>query len=708
MTLTKRTKAGARQASPVVVPVHRLPVIGTISVPKTILQFRRLFFALGVLGGAALAALIFSAASPGVSSTDVFQFLSGENLPSLEFLGTLREYFETSSSDQDYGDFQPGARLAATGIRAKHPVVMIPGIVSTGLQVWNSAPALNRTEEADDDDSAASRPDTEDEEARGDVARQEATDRLLPNLPDRVRKQTVREEHQIDPDALSATEAANRLCAQKYFRKRMWGTVDQIKALLWSKDCWLAHMMLNERTGRDPANVKLRAAQGLDAADYLYPGFWVWARVIANLGSIGYDSGNMHLAAYDWRLSYNNLELRDLYFTRLRSTIELAHEAAVVGGSSLEDARVMIISHSMGSTITMHFLNWARANHGELWCSTYLAGWINIAGTLLGVPKALASMLSGEMRDTAQLNAAGSYMLEYFFSRRQRARLFRSWAGMASMFPFGGSRVWGDASTIAPDEPANVTIPSFGALIDVTTQDQNTSESFRLTATNVSAFISHHAGTGLKGSPYWADTYAYGIAETKKDLEEAKKDPTQWSNPLLTPLPTFDPSFRILCLYGTGLAAERKYFYVLGQTQDRRDDNNASPAGSGDELYIDHTRSDPETDTENGVQLSDGDGTVPLISLSYMCTHGWKKERYNPGGVPVVTRETRQTDGGKKPFGSVRGGPETADHVDILGNHGLIEDILRMVGGQGDDLEDRIFSKAQEIGDRVKLPEGLD
>lgn len=30
----------------------------------------------------------------------------------------------------------------------------------------------------------------------------------------------------------------------------------------------------------------------------------------------------MELAAYDWRLSYYNLEVRDGYFSRLKSTVE--------------------------------------------------------------------------------------------------------------------------------------------------------------------------------------------------------------------------------------------------------------------------------------------------------------------------------------------------------------------------------------------------
>lgn len=65
------------------------------------------------------------------------------------------------------------------------------------------------------------------------------------------------------------------------------------------------------------------------------------------------------------------------------------------------------------------------------------------------------------------------------------------------------------------------------------------------------------------------------------------------------------------------------------------------------------------------------DGTVPLLSLGYMCAPkngAWTKHRdlYNPGHSPVKAKEyVHQESDGKL---NVRGGAKTADHVDILGN----------------------------------------
>lgn len=41
-----------------------------------------------------------------------------------------------------------------------------------------------------------------------------------------------------------------------------------------------------------------------------------------NLAVVNYDTNNLHLAPYDWRLSMWNLEERDGYFSKLKATIE--------------------------------------------------------------------------------------------------------------------------------------------------------------------------------------------------------------------------------------------------------------------------------------------------------------------------------------------------------------------------------------------------
>ena len=47
----------------------------------------------------------------------------------------------------------------------------------------------------------------------------------------------------------------------------------------------------------------------------------------------------------------------------------------------------------------------------------------------------------------------------------------------------------------------------------------------------------------------------------------------------------------------------------------------------------------PERWQRAGVRASDGDGTVPLLSLGALCARHWREPRLNPAGMRVVTRE---------------------------------------------------------------------
>lgn len=50
----------------------------------------------------------------------------------------------------------------------------------------------------------------------------------------------------------------------------------------------------------------------------------MWAKMISSLATIGYDSNNMHLAAYDWRLSLQNLQKRDKFYSKLKANLEMS------------------------------------------------------------------------------------------------------------------------------------------------------------------------------------------------------------------------------------------------------------------------------------------------------------------------------------------------------------------------------------------------
>ena len=83
------------------------------------------------------------------------------------------------------------------------------------------------------------------------------------------------------------------------------------KTFFADRECWRRHLTLDPYTGGDPPSIRLRAAQGFEAADYFMATYWVWSKLIENLADIGYDGSTMTMMSYDWRLGYNVLETRD-------------------------------------------------------------------------------------------------------------------------------------------------------------------------------------------------------------------------------------------------------------------------------------------------------------------------------------------------------------------------------------------------------------
>lgn len=511
----------------------------------------------------------------------------------------------------NYDSFSVGLHAQSQGIRASHPVIMIPGVISTGLESWGT------------DDSS-----------------------------------------------------------RQYFRKRLWGSWSMMRALVLDKAGWKKHIMLDRHTGLDPPGVKLRAAQGFDATDFFITGYWIWNKILENLATIGYDPSNAFTAAYDWRMTYKNYEIRDQYFTRLKTHIEL--------GSRISGKKVVLLSHSMGSQVLYYFFHWVEAegegygNGGPGWVDAYVDSWINVSGCMLGALKGMPAVLSGEMKDTAQLNAFAVYGLEKFLSRRERAEIFRAMPGISSMLPMGGNAVWGDEDGAPDDAPGqNVT---YGRFLNFRApKNSSLAAHHNLTVEGALPYLFEHSDDWYRKAVL--DSYSFGVAHTKQEVEANQKIPKKWTNPLETRLP-LAPNLKIYCFYGIGKLTERAYFY--------RED---SEEPSHNDVMLDTAATFPDPGVDRGVVMGEGDGTVNLLSTGYMCNKGWKMKRYNPAGVKVTTFEMPHEPDRFSP----RGGPNTGDHVDILGRASLNDLILRIAGGKGDTIEDTVVSDILKYADKVKI-----
>jgi phospholipid:diacylglycerol acyltransferase len=465
--------------------------------------------------------------------------------------------------------------------------------------------------------------------------------------------------------------------------------------MVLDKASWKRHIMLDKTTGLDPPGIKLRAAQGFDAADFFITGYWIWNKILENLATIGYDPTNAFTAAYDWRLSYQNYEIRDQYFTRLKNHIEVAKH--------ITGLKVVLLSHSMGSQVLYYFFHWVEAegygNGGPSWVNDHVEAWINISGCMLGALKDVPAVLSGEMRDTVQLNAFAVYGLEKFLSRQERAEIFRAMPGISSMLPIGGEAVWGNSTWAPDDKPGqNFTFGSFLNFREV----NSSSPPGNLTVAQSLPYLYNHT------EQWYVDeitkSYSHGVAHSKKEVEANQLIPRKWMNPLETRLP-LAPDLKIYCFYGVGKPTERAYFYREDDTLNKTAIVIGKYFGAiwiswlALTMSIDASVTSPGGGVDHGVVMGEGDGTVNLLSTGYMCNKGWRMKRYNPANIPVVAYEMPHEPDRFNP----RGGPNTGDHVDILGRSSLNDLILRVAGGKGHLITDTIYSDILSYAEKVKI-----
>lgn len=543
-------------------------------------------------------------------------------------------------------------------------------------------------------------------------------------------------------------------CMDGLFRKRLWGgTFGEVYR---RPLCWVEHMSLDNETGLDPPGIRVRPVSGLVAADYFAAGYFVWAVLIANLARIGYEEKTMYMAAYDWRLAFQNTEVRDQTLSRIKSNIELM--VSTNGGK-----KVVVIPHSMGVLYFLHFMKWVEApapmggGGGSDWCDKHIKAIMNIGGPFLGVPKAVSGLFSVEAKDIAVARAFAPGVLDKeifgFQTLQHGMRMTRSWDATMSMIPKGGDTIWGsldwspeegheccakkpknnDSQTVGQNgkESVGVTgsvnygrIISFGKDIAGTHSSKIERIDFRDVPkgnkpanTTCNDLWTEYSDMGVSGINAVADYKVYtassildllhyvapkmmrrGDAHFSYGIADNLDDPKYkhykyWSNPLETKLPNA-PDMEIYAMYGVGVPTERAYIYKL------------TPAS---ECYIPFqidTSADGGSEgscLKGGVFSVDGDETVPVLSAGFMCAKGWRgKTRFNPSGAHTYIREYNHAP----PANLLEGrGTQSGAHVDIMGNFALIEDIIRVAAGStGEELGgDRVYSDIFKWSERIDL-----
>uniref|UniRef100_A0A0A9YPD2 Phospholipid:diacylglycerol acyltransferase n=1 Tax=Lygus hesperus TaxID=30085 RepID=A0A0A9YPD2_LYGHE len=117
--------------------------------------------------------------------------------------------------------------------------------------------------------------------------------------------------------------------------------------------------------------------------------------------------------------------------------------------------RVVLISHSYGTNVALAFLAWAEA-HEPLFMSKYIAYYVNVGGTTLGLPKAVSALLLGDAKDTISIPKPARRVLDTFISQAARYEFARTWGSLVTMLPRGCSGVHGTVLVLPNGTAANM------------------------------------------------------------------------------------------------------------------------------------------------------------------------------------------------------------------------------------------------------------
>lgn len=314
----------------------------------------------------------------------------------------------------------------------------------------------------------------------------------------------------------------------------------------------------------------------------------------------------------------------------------------------------------------------------------------------------------------------------------------------AQMYPKGGDELWGIGADSPPSdddvEPSSVDDPSHEKLLVFSDHEAYTRDRYEGSNSGVTYEIScnkdylmdprsepivnqaldqfgSREGNGVRETIDLLLTFGGGLgpgtsAQKHYAFSHHNERPRvfrTWHDVTQTPLPKA-PQMKIYSLYGVGALTERSYYYKhnIEDAQSAADNtsvNGGAQRAADPPFVLDTSIDDAKNSVIHGIRYADGDGSVPLLSLGYMSAGPWRdrKSGLNPSNSLSVIREYvhRPSFDSEDPL---RKGRYSAEHVDILGNEEMMEDLMRIVSDF--ELEtvdtDKIHSDINGIVERVK------
>lgn len=190
---------------------------------------------------------------------------------------------------------------------------------------------------------------------------------------------------------LNKTKTVHYLCSSKSDWFELWLNIEQMLPSII--DCWADNMKLiynpNTRTTHDNDGVETRVpgfgntstVEYLDSSQRSFSVYF--AKVVEQLIPLGYKRGfNIHGVPYDFRKAAN--ELGDV-LAKMKTLVESTYEKN-------NRQKVIFICHSMGSPLTLYFLN----HQTQAWKDKYVRAFVTMAGVWGGTVRAMKVFSVGD------------------------------------------------------------------------------------------------------------------------------------------------------------------------------------------------------------------------------------------------------------------------------------------------------------------------
>jgi len=194
------------------------------------------------------------------------------------------------------------------------------------------------------------------------------------------------------------------------------------------RSAWLYHISLDKNLVDERPGNRVRPYDGIKACEWLVddalgkPAAVVWADVIKYLEvEMGYVRGkNLDAAPYDWRLPPHNTEARDGYLTKTMQRVEVMVEEN-------DGLPIVMCCHSMGCKMGHYFLNFCLKEKGREWIDRHIHTYMPVGAPHCGA------------ETTVRLGATGTGLLgfvdDHMLSLDEGLIMYRSWGSGPWLIP---------------------------------------------------------------------------------------------------------------------------------------------------------------------------------------------------------------------------------------------------------------------------------